>query len=218
MRRMLRRGGYLFLFLNWNQIHQWKTCCNDGQFEVVCEPFLVMKDPQRVQKMTLKGLQTTYDPAIVLRKPGEHPDGFEMDKSSPYTHLPGCRFPRWCNVINGVLPAAQKVTFKPSRAQVRPNEKPCSLYIEVLQTFCPAKGKALDPFAATLTTGLACIATDRTCVLLETDQKCISYSKTRDLDFAKSAIKDRVTHVGQDPNQSDLEIDTNVANTQATLV
>ena len=88
MRRMLRRGGYVFVFLDWHHLNQWKICSNESQFEVVCDPFLVIKDSDRVQRMTLKGLQTMYEPAIVLRKPGEHPDGFEMDKFFPYTHLP----------------------------------------------------------------------------------------------------------------------------------
>ena len=68
----------------------------------------------------------------------------------------------------------------------------------------------MDPFAVTLTTGLACIDTDRTCIRLETHQNFISYSKTRALDFAKSTIKDRVSQVGQDPNQRDLEIESGV--------
>ena len=51
----------------------------------------MMKDPERVQRMTLKELQSIYEPVLVLRKPGQHPDGFELDKHSPYTHLPACR-------------------------------------------------------------------------------------------------------------------------------
>lgn len=145
-----------------------------------------MKDPTRVQRMTLKGLQIIYEPALVLRKPEEHPDGFELDKSSPYTHLPACRIPRWCNVIVGVPPPTQRIRFKPSRAQVTPSEKPCSLIIEILKTFFPPLGSVLDPFAGTLTTRLACLATDRRCVLLETDEKCFYYSKERVCAYAKS--------------------------------
>ena len=114
-----------------------------------------------------------------------------MENSSPYVHLPACRTPRWCNVIDGVPPPAQKTTFKPSRAQVRPGEKPCSLFIEILTTFRPAMGRVLDPLAGTLTTGLACMATDRRCVLLETDEKCVLYAKERASDFAKSRLAAR---------------------------
>ena len=207
MRRLLRRGGHLFVFLEWNQIQLWKTCCTESQFDVLCEPFLVMKDPERVQKMTLKGLQSMYEPALVLRKPGEHPDAFEIDKSSPYTYLPSCKLPRWCNVIDGVPPASRKVTFRPSRAQVRPNEKPCSLFIELLTTFCPPMGKVLDPFAATLTTGLACIATRRNCVLLETDEKCIYYAKPRAVNFVKSRLTESGAdeEIHQEGNQHGVE-------------
>ena len=126
LRRLLQRGGYLFLFLDWDKLQHWKACCSESQLDIVCDPFMVMKDPTRIQKMTLKGLQSVYEPALVLRKPGEHPEGFQMDKSSPYVHLPACRMPRWCNVIDG----ESKITFKPSKAQVR-GKKPCSLFIEI---------------------------------------------------------------------------------------
>ena len=124
--------------------------------------------------------------------------------------------PRWCNVIDGVPPAAQKVTFKPSLAQVRPNEKPCALYIELLKTFCPPMGKVLDPFSATLTMGLACIATDRRCVLLETDEKCISHAKPRAVDFAKSKLLEQSAETNQRADDSDTENESTAIRTFVT--
>ena len=52
-------------------------------------------------------------------------------------------------------------------------------------------GRVLDPFGGTLTTGLACMATDRRCVLLEKDEKCVLHAKERASDFAKSRLAAR---------------------------
>ena len=64
-------------------------------------------------------------------------------------------------------------------------------------------GKVLDPFSVTLAPGLACMATGRRCILLETDETCISYAKPRALRFAKSTLIQQAQEIKQFAIQSD---------------
>ena len=188
IRRLLVPGGHAFVFLNWRHIVQWAMLATECAFEKLGDPFVVIRDATKVQKVTMKGLQSLYELALVLRKPGKHPSGFTAVKNYAYEMLPNCRIPRWCNVIDGVPPPSERLTFKPTKVLVRSNEKPLSLYVELLRTFCPTDGKVLDPFAGPLTTGLACIATKRSCLLLESDDHCLTQALPRLTAFAKAKV------------------------------
>ena len=59
-----------------------------------------------------------------------------------------------------------------------------------MRTFCPPGGRVLDPFAGTLTTGIAGIQSGRPCVLLETDSRCLSLGIERLKNLARAEIEE----------------------------
>ena len=158
--KVLVPGGHAFLILPQLEMPEWLEAFNN--FDMKTESvFLLLKDPGHVQRVKGRSFQNLMEVAAVVRKPGRHPTRFTMDTVSPYTQLPRNTYKRRAPVIDHISPPSNRLRFPGSKALVRTGEKSPALFWEFMKTFCPAGGKVLDPFAATLTVGLASIQTGR---------------------------------------------------------
>lgn len=193
-RRMLVPGGYCFIILDWMLLRDWASFMATNQFEVFEKPFRIIKDPSKFQRQRSNEGQDMVQDALIARKPGRNPSGFTWNKTMPFVSLPDCQFPRYCAAMDRVSPPTQRLAYKPSRAQVRPGEWSHELFIEIMQSFCPEGGRVLDPFAGVLTTGIACVLTDRACVLLEKEERCLTNATTRLEDFISANLKSERVH------------------------
>ena len=189
IRKVLVPGGHVFLILPQLEMPEWLEAFEnlDMKNEGV---FLLLKDPEHVQRVKGKRFQNLIEVAAVARKPGRHPTRFSMDIVSPYTQLPRNTYKRKAPVIDHISPPSNRLRFPGSKALVRTGEKSPALFWELLKTFCPAGGKVLDPFAATLTAGIAGIQTGRSCVLLESDSQCLSLAQVRLREIATKHLED----------------------------
>ena len=55
---------------------------------------------------------------------------------------------------------------------MRNSEKSALLVHELMKTYCPEKGYVLDVYAGTMTTAIACLASNRPCDVIKADKEC----------------------------------------------
>lgn len=185
-RRVLVPGGYLFIFLYWSRLPEWQRVLQSNQMDTCAGPFRMCLDTDEVQINNSKQCQDPLFVALVAKKPGKHPEGFTMDITAPYLHITRCQFARKFGIIDKVPLPLPRLMMKPSRKQVRPTEKSSKLFLELLQTFCPALGKVSDPFGGAMTSAMACMMTRRPCTVLESDEQCVKYAVPRLQVFARA--------------------------------
>ena len=164
-------GGYVFIIVPEDKSEDWiQSMTTKGLSNT--QKFFLLWDPKAVQRTKGRALQSAVEVAVVGRIPGRHPQNFTIDVDSPYSHLSECTFPRKFRVIDQIPNPINRLYFSGTKIPARIGEKPHSLLRELMTTFCPPGGRVLDPFANTLTTGIACVFSGRSCVLLEDDERC----------------------------------------------
>ena len=187
LKKVLVPGGYVFLIVPQLELSSWMLALEESEFKPECV-FTLLKDPDLVQRVRGKSFQNLSEVAAVGRKGGRHPSKFVMDTLSPYTQLPRNRYKRKAPVIDNIAPPSSRLYYPGSKTWLRTSEKSPALFWEIMRTFCPPGGRVLDPFAGTLTTGIAGIQSGRPCVLLETDSRCLSLGVERLRNVARVEI------------------------------
>ena len=176
LKKFLVPGGYVFIIVPQLEAAPWLKTFEEFEFKPE-GIFTLLKDPESVQRVKGKRLQNLIEVAAVAQKGGRHPKKFAMDVISPYTQLSRNHYNRKAPVIDNITPPHNRLFFPRSRKMVRIGEKSSALIWELLKTFCPSGGKVLDPFGGTLTTGLVCVQTGRSCTLLTSDERCLQLGK-----------------------------------------
>lgn len=177
-KRMLVPGGCMILITTVDQYHGWSDAFRTVQMRVMKDALFLIKDTSKVQANKSDDPQCAVELAVVAWASGNR-SCFKTDLVTGYEHVEGCSHKRKFNVIDNIPPPANRLTFAPRKKLVRPGEKSPQMYTELLQTFCPAGGRVLDPFANACTTGISCLASNRPCVLLESDSECFKLAKAR---------------------------------------
>lgn len=187
-RRMLVPGGCIILITSLDEYREWTNALKIIQMRVMKDAIYLIKDTSRVQANNSPDPQSVVEIAVVAWAPGRRPN-FRNDLTTGYEYVEGCSHKRKYNVIDKIPPPDNRLTFAPRKKLVRPNEKTPLLFTELLQTFCPPGGCVFDPFANAFTTGISSIASQRTCVLLESDSKCFELAKARLKNIASQQIE-----------------------------
>lgn len=157
--------------------------------------FTIVKSMKGLQFHRLSAFpQNLVEYAVVARKNGMHPQNFTPDFESPY-HRVSCSLRRRFSAITNVPVTPNKLLFPGKKSVVRVEEKNVNLLTEILTTFCPEDGSVLDAFAGTMSTALACLETNRSCVCTEMDSECFRpaherlRAKALSMDISVSFVK-----------------------------
>lgn len=171
-RRMVVPGGYVFLFTSFHLFHKWVFAFEKCQMSVMQHPFVLVKISSEMQGYRYSDTpQNACELAVLARVPGAARNSFKPDFLSPYCFIQ-CSHKRRFSIIDNIPVTKNKLTFPGSREIVRVEEKNPSLLSAIITTLCPEDGNVLDPFAGTMTTGIACLASTRSCTMVEQDISC----------------------------------------------
>lgn len=178
-RRVLKTAGYVFLFASIQDYMRWYSALESCKFKMMKYPYLMVKDPSKIQRRSSADFaQNNAEMAIVARRPGTHPQGFDPDFSAPF-HLIPCNVPRHFAAVHSVPVPSKKLTPATSKSPVRVEEKNVEFITEIIDTYAPADGLILDAYAGTLTTAIACLKAKRRCIAIEMDAACFTEAKGR---------------------------------------
>lgn len=87
----------------------------------------------------------------------------------------GCEYRKLSNVWSDISPI---VPWSPQRVK-HPTQKPVELMKRIILLFSNENNIILDPFAGSGTTGIACMNTNRKCILIEKNQDYCNIIKQR---------------------------------------
>lgn len=193
-RRLLCPEGSVVMFTSWQTFPRWFASFSSNGFQVLNYPIVVAKDTKTIRRNgRLKMPQCAVDFILLAYAPGKVRDvSRAIDFDCPY-QLINCSHSRKFNIIDGVPVPRAKLQHIHSRKIVRVEEKNIDLLQELLTSFCPSGGIVCDPYAGTLTTGLACLQTSREAILIEKDQLCLSLGKERLAKVAADLMKKKAT-------------------------
>lgn len=198
--KMLRHGGYVFIFTSLVYSESWKRALRATGFTVWGGLFIMVKSLVGRQ-MRRKGMfpQSFTEFAVVARKPGKRTDNFQPDFSSPYEFVK-CRLPRRLGVIDEVPLARPKLKDTKSTTDkdghvkkpkaLRVEEKDVGFLMDIMKTFCPSGGSIFDGYGGTLTVAIAAMKTGRRCVVVEKDPHCFRIAAKRLVEKFTELYKD----------------------------
>ena len=177
--RVLKSGGFIFIFSSVRYLQKWISCLRDSGFKTMSHIYSITKCSKRIQFHRLSVFpQNITEYGIVARKGGTHPQQFEPDFISPYHRIP-CPLPRRFAAITNVPVPSNKLKHPGKKTNVRVEEKNPDLLIELMTTFCPDGGSVLDAYGGTFSTALACMETGRSCLSVEKDAECFRHAHAR---------------------------------------
>lgn len=183
-RRMLVPGGCCLIFTSFQLMTRWATALQSASMKVMNVPMIFVKKTDMLQRSRReRAPQGGSEMAIVCWSPGRHRDNFRTDFVSEYT-LIKCSHKRKFAVIDNIPVPRQKLQFPNRKKPVRVEEKSTLLLSELMKTFCPEEGHVLDPYAGTMTTAIACMATGRPCTVVEADPQCYKHAFSRLMQIA----------------------------------
>lgn len=178
-RRVIKPGGYCVIFTSFHLYLKWKRNLEQDDFVVTNVPLILCKRTGLLQKSSSSRYpQNGSEFAIIARRKGMHPATFEPNFTAPY-RLINCSHSRKFAIIDNVPPVRRKLSYPGTRRPVRMEEKNTSMLAEILNTYCPPNGSVLDAYGGTLTTALACLATDRKCIVIEKATDCYNLGLNR---------------------------------------
>ncbi len=175
-KRILKSGGYIFLMIHFTAFREWYELLDSAGFTVMPEEFLISYDLRSIKKRKiLHFTQSAHDVAILGRLPGEHPDKFkpeflstDKDNETSGDILNGTRF----SIISNAPVMKSHLTKCGSKVPFDLKEFDSEVFREIIELFTPVNGSVIDPYCRTMTTGLACLKSMRSCHLIEKSKLC----------------------------------------------
>jgi len=173
-------GGYVFIMSSADYAPLWKNGLRRANFDVWGGIFsLIMSPSARQFRAKSKYPQVFNEFGVIGKKRGAQRDNFKLNTEPPYSLIANV-YPRRVGVIVNIPSVRNKLKFPGRlRAAVRVEEKNVHLLIELLTTFCPARGRFFDGFGGTLTGAIAALRTGRRCVVVEKDTECFNIALER---------------------------------------
>ena len=189
-RRVLKPGGYCLLFTSWQKLLKWSEALEKHSFILSKKGMTFVKKSSMLRSLTsLYFPQNALEYGIVAQKQGGGPTRFQPPYDEPYG-LVKSQHSRRFNVIENIMPVRRKLKVPGSNNKpMRIEEKSALLLSELLHTFCPENGLVLDCYGGTLTTALACIATDRKAIVIEKDENCYREALKRLENVAEAKLR-----------------------------
>ena len=164
--KVLKPGGYAFFIVTEDQYTLLHGEFGSLKFKLMEHSFKILYKVSSFQKRCVNDFpQRNSDIAIVARKQGIHPRGFQ-----PAFVSQSASSSQRTNAFSSILDmnACQDKLKKPSEnAALCNSEKSVEVFQHIITLFTPSNGAVLDPMAGALTAGIASLHTGRKCILLE---------------------------------------------------
>ena len=161
--RVIKRGSYIFLFVDPDTFPKWKSYFKNEGFKVMRVPFVVLYNRENIQRRVLRDFpQSHIEFGLVAKSSGVHPDGFKPkfeDGSVPIEA-------RYASAIDA-MPCIEKLKLPNSRSPLYIHEKSKELIIHLLDILSPLQCHVLEPSANTMATSLAFLDSKRGCTNIE---------------------------------------------------
>ena len=172
-KRVLFPGSVFLMFTAPRDFGRWCSVLNRHEFNTLSFPFLLIRDEEYVQANRSKKPQNLAEFVVVAYSPGVNKNHFTADVSTAYPPDVSTFRRRWAIMNKVPVPdLASRLLRSNTRSPVRPMQRSAQAIAELLNTFCPTGGNVLDVRAGAMETGVACMLTNRSCMLLESESYC----------------------------------------------
>ncbi len=177
-KRVLKTGCYAFFIVTEEQFTFLKGSFRKQDFKVIDQSFKIMYDVTTIQRKSITDFpQKNSDIAIIVKTPGQHPDGYSpvFSEREPCSSLETANF---ASVIN--IKACQDLLRKPNENKsVLQDEKSVELFTHVIKMLSPPNGSIIDPVAGALTAALSCLRCGRKCIAVESSKDVFRFALGR---------------------------------------
>lgn len=177
--------GAVLIFTSHILFPKWVSALKEVNMVVSEHPFVISKESRNIQKnRNVTFPQAVTEIVVMARAKGirgstQSPaPAYRGTRTAAYTKV-SCSHKRVFAAMDFAPVPRRKLTFPDSRVQVRSEEKSVEVLEELMTTFSRPGDHVLDAYAGTLTTGIACVNSGRSCVLVEQDSKCYDVAMDR---------------------------------------
>lgn len=161
---MLLPGGYVIIFLPFYGYSEWYQSFHKLGFDVMNYPYVVMFDSNSIQnRNTTVFPQNSALYAMLCHLPGP----VKHKKFNSPFHLVNCSNHRNLAGMFNVKHTKSPLRRPGSKVVFNSHELPVDMLCELIDLFCPHRGRVMDPYCGTMTTLIAAIRTGRHCVGVE---------------------------------------------------
>lgn len=177
-KRVMKSAGYIVLLVHFTMFREWYEALDSHGILVMPEEFIITYNPATVKRRKLIHFtQSAHDVALIAKIPGSHPEGF-----MPPFYQNGEEDSKWTkfhSLLTNVPALKSFLTRDDSKVPFDTREFNPDVYQEFIEIFTPMNGTVIDPFSRTMTAGLACIRSRRSCHLIENSSDCFKAAMKR---------------------------------------
>lgn len=178
IKRVMKSAGYIVLLVHFSMFREWYEALDSHGFLVMPDEFVITYNPSTVKRRKLTHFtQSAHDIALIAKFPGTHPTGFMppfyqgSDEDSKWT--------KFHSLLTNVPALKSFLTKEDSKIPFDTREFNPDIFQEFIEIFTPLDGAVIDPFSRTMTTGLACLRSNRSCHLIEKGPDCFKSAVRR---------------------------------------
>ncbi len=185
IKRVMKTGSYVILLIHFTMFQEWYEVLDSNGLMVMPNEFIITYDPQTVKRRKVSHFgQSAHDIALIAKIQGAHPSGFmppfEEENEEDGNSMSSKRLALLRNA-----PATRSFLCKHgTKVPFDTREFHPAIFKAFIELYCPEGGSVLDPFARTMTCGLASLRTRRSCCLLEKRSDCYEAAMARLRDAA----------------------------------
>ena len=166
-------GSVFPMFTAPRDFGRWCNALIRHEFNTQLYPFLFLRDEDYIQANRSKKPQNLAEFIVVAYSPGVNRNNFTAEISTAYPPEISTFRRRWAVMNKVPVPDLASRLMRPNtRSPLRPMQRSAHTIAELLNTFCRKGGNVLDVRSGAMETGVACMLTNRSCTLLESDSYC----------------------------------------------
>ncbi len=185
IKRVLKTGSYIILLIHFTMFKEWYEVFDSNGLMVMPNEFIITYDQKTVKRRKVSHFnQAGHDIALIAKLQGAHPSGFmpafDDDSDEGNDSMTSKRLALLRNA-----PATRSFLCKNgTKVPFDTKEFHPAIFKSFIELYCPDGVLVLDPFARTMTSGLAALRTRRPCILLEKSKDCYEAALERLRDAA----------------------------------
>ncbi len=177
MKRVMKSAGYIVLLLHFSMFKEWYEALDSHGFMIMPDEYVITYDPATVKRRKLIHFtQPAHDVALIAKLPGNHPDGFMPPF---YQGKDDSKWGKFHSLLSNVPSLKSFLTKEGSKVPFDTREFNPDIFQDFITMFTPFGGSVIDPFSRTMTTGLACVRSNRSCHLIEKSNECFEAAISR---------------------------------------
>lgn len=204
---VLKTGSYVFLILNESRFYPYHQAFTCAGFKVCEHCIPIIYETPTVKRSKSNDFPPRHsDIALIAKTQGRHPSGFKPEFFNESTNNEASH-PVFGSILN-VEPCDDKLKRPKQNSAIFQDERSVKLFTRIINLFSPNDGTVLDPFCGPLTTSLACLQTERSCIAMDSSGDAFRYAKSRLRIYAtpQATMEDLETYCDPVDITPDIEI------------